>query len=206
MRKIRTTFQNKTQGGYMLVEILVSLMIFTIVAVSSAGALLAIIDADSKAQNMRAVMDNLSVAVENISRSIRIGTDYQCVTVPDNLSGSVDANTCGPGTIGVSFLPQDSKDSTDRIEYYFDSVGNAGNGRIRRYRPNQIGGSGNAVDLTAPEVKLNDVKFYVDSAGATAGQARVFIDIAGQAGITGSKTQSLFNIQTTVSERFQEAQ
>ncbi len=198
------------QGGYMLVEIMVSLMIFTMVAVASATALLSIVDANSKAQALKAVMDNLSVAVENISRTVRIGTDIKCL--PVSAGGSLgteaqDITTCREGTKGISFLPQDASDTTDRLQYYFketiDAEGKT-KGAIYRNRNSQ------EVALTAPEVIINNVTFYVLASGTTTvqstvssdiqGQARVFVNINGKAGATAFSATP-FNIQTTVSQR-----
>lgn len=187
----------------MLVEIMVSLSIFAIVAVSSAGALLSIIDANAKAQTIKAVMDNLSVAVENISRTMRIGTDFQCFTVSPsnqesahNAQGSSLNSVCGPGTNGIVFMPQDAANSSDNVRYYLaqTTVNGVTTGTIRRYRGTT------ETDLTAPEVNINSIKFHILGAGTTDGQPRIFIIINGTAGKT-TQTQSIFNIQTTVSQR-----
>lgn len=176
-----------TKQGYMLVEILVSVMIFTLIAVTSASALLSLIDANAKSQTMKAVMDNLSVAVENMSRTIRIGTDYTCFkTIGGTESNSNDY--CDDGTIGISFIPQDSIGG-NRDQYYFSD------GAIYRKR-----GTDTAVALTAPEVVIEDLSFFVFNGGSTPGQARVFININGKAGRAGL-TSTPFNIQTSVAQR-----
>jgi type II secretory pathway pseudopilin PulG len=202
MNKHTHTSKNKKQGGYMLIEIMVSLAIFSIVTITSAAALLAIIDANSKAQNLKAVMDNLSVSIENMSRSLRIGTDYKCITASGD-AGSYDDAMCGNGTNGISFRPQDANlaDPTDRVEYYFapdsSNLDQNGNpiGTIFRKR-----GNGSAVAITAPEVTIKNVKFFVMGSGPTPGQPRVFININGEAGITAFSLTP-FNIQTSVSQR-----
>src|SRR3954464_1872979 len=99
-------FTQQKKTGYMLIEIMVSLSIFTLIAVSTTAALLAIIDANSKSQSLRSVIDNLNVAVENMARTIRIGTDYRCVPNPaSDPIGRNDTATCAAnttGTIGIS--------------------------------------------------------------------------------------------------------
>ncbi|KKR45378.1 MAG: hypothetical protein UT80_C0037G0001, partial [Parcubacteria group bacterium GW2011_GWC1_40_13] len=56
--------------------------------------------------------------------------------------------------------------------------------------------SSNFTRLTAPEVKITDMKFYIDSSS----QPRVLITISGEAG-TKERIKTNFNLQTTVSQR-----
>jgi type II secretory pathway pseudopilin PulG len=175
--------KNSSQG-YMLIEILVSLVIFSIVVVISSSAILAIVEANTKSQTTKSVMDNLSVAIENMSRTMRIGTEFKCISG----HGDPGSNTssCSAGSAGVSFVPQDAT-AGERMEYYFRS------GVLYRNRGNI------EIALTAPEVVLTDMKFYVLGASTNDGQPRIFININGEAGTTRSKSE--FNMQTTVSQR-----
>jgi type II secretory pathway pseudopilin PulG len=185
--------KTEQQGGYVLIEILVSLLIFTIVAVTSATALLSIVDANAKSQTLKSVMDNLSVAVENMSRTMRIGTDIKCLDVASNTE-SQNSTQCASGTDGVTFLPQDATSINDRVQYYFK------NGAIYRKYTTRLNMTTETA-LTAPEVSIDSVKFYVIAAGSTdASQARVYININGKAGVT-QLSISPFNIQTSISQR-----
>jgi type II secretory pathway pseudopilin PulG len=195
------------QGGYMLVEIMVSLMIFTLVAVASTGALLAIVDANAKSQTVKNVMDNLNVAVENMSRTIRIGTEYQCVTTyEDNSAGN--PNCTSTGNSGIRFRPQDAVDDTDLITYYFcsgasvvgDECDSTEENAIIKHRPARDGRPAINTAITAPEVTITKVRFYVSGASTNDGQPRVFMIINGNAG-GASAVGTSFNLQTTVSQR-----
>ena len=180
----------------MLIEILVSLAIFSIVMTTSVGAILAILSANAKSQSTKSVVDNLSVAVENMTRSIRIGSDYKCIS--GHSSVITDQTTCPDGAKGISFLPQDQtiNDATHRVEYFFDS---SGTGAIYRYQP---AGDTNAaaLQLTAPEVNLTAVKFYLYGSGNADGQSRLFISINGQSGSPGKRPTS-FMLQSSVTQR-----
>lgn len=163
---------------------MVSLSIFTLIAVATAGALLALIDANIKAQGLKSVVDNLNVALENMSRSIRFGKDYKC--------GNIVKNGECLGEDGISFTSQNSED----IRYYLQEN--------KIYR--DVGGI-NGVEMTAPEAVINSLKFSIfgagigtGSTGANDGQPRVRITINGKAGVVVS-SQSLFSIQTTISQR-----
>lgn len=67
--------QNK---GFTLVEIIVSLAVFSIVAVVALGALLKIVDTNKKAQTLEASLTNLDYALESMSRELRVGSVYHC--------------------------------------------------------------------------------------------------------------------------------
>lgn len=70
--------ENKINKGFTLIEIMVSVSIFSMVMVIVVGALLVLNDANKKAQALRAIVDNLNFAVEDMTRSIRTGKDYNC--------------------------------------------------------------------------------------------------------------------------------
>jgi type II secretory pathway pseudopilin PulG len=182
----------KKKGGYLLMEILVSLTIFSIIVTTSVGAVLAIVDANAKSQSTKSVIDNLSVALENITRTIRIGTDYKCIISSRARGAPQEGNSdglCSQGNEGISFIPQDAESTSDRVEYYFY------NGAIYRYRPSKTESA-----LTAPEVTITAMKFYLYGAGTNDGQPRVFVVVNGTAGPEG-KRQTTFTIQSTVTQR-----
>lgn len=64
--------------GFTLIEMMVSLAIFSVVAVIAAGALLRIVDSNRKAQSIQSAMSNLNFALESMTRELRQGTKYYC--------------------------------------------------------------------------------------------------------------------------------
>src|SRR3989344_3450237 len=64
--------------GFTLIEMMVSTSIFIMVMVVAAGAILSISSANRKSQATKVAIDNLSFALESMSRHIRVGTDYSC--------------------------------------------------------------------------------------------------------------------------------
>jgi len=65
-------------SGFTLIEIIVSLMIFSIVAVVALGALLKIVDTNIKAQSLQDSVSNLDFALDSISRELRTGSKFDC--------------------------------------------------------------------------------------------------------------------------------
>jgi Tfp pilus assembly protein PilE len=73
----------KKTTGFTLVEIMVATSIFMIIMLVALGALISSSDTAKKSQALRTAMDNVNFAMESMTRSLRMGTDYYCV-----LSGS----------------------------------------------------------------------------------------------------------------------
>lgn len=176
-------------GGFTLVELLVSVGIFSVVMLIAVGALLTMAEANRKAQALKSVMDNLNFAVESMSRGIRVGTTYHCgvgglLTVPQNCTGGSDY-------FAFESAHGDALQGSDQVVYRFN------NAAIER----SIDGGGIFTPVTASEVVIEDLDFYVT--GAASGdslQPKVVITIRGYAGVT-VRSRSEFSIQTTVTQR-----
>lgn len=67
---------NSKNKGFSLVEILVALSIFALIATATTTALLAVIDANARTRTLRSAIDNMTIAMESMSRTIRLGTGY----------------------------------------------------------------------------------------------------------------------------------
>ncbi len=81
--------QQNPRTGFSLIELMVSLTLFSIVMTVSLGTLLTLIDANTKAQALSSSMTNISFALDSISRNLRTGKDFHCA----DTSASVDANS-----------------------------------------------------------------------------------------------------------------
>jgi prepilin-type N-terminal cleavage/methylation domain-containing protein len=71
----------KPMQGFTLVEIIVSVGLFSVVMLVSTAAYLTIITLDKEARATNELVVNLSFAVDSISRNIRTGKDYSCAGV-----------------------------------------------------------------------------------------------------------------------------
>jgi len=188
----------KLKAAFTLVEMLIAFGIFAIIMVVSVGSLISLMDANSRAQHLKTLVNNLHFAFENMSRNIRTGTLYHC----DIARGSSSQPRECPekGATSLAF--------TSRT------------GALTIYQLNAMGyidrtvGSESAVPITAPEVKVETLRFYVDGAcpvrntgvnqidcpGSDSEQPRVLIVAKGV--MTGrGGIESRFDIQTLVSQR-----
>ncbi|HEC32851.1 MAG TPA: type II secretion system protein [Candidatus Kaiserbacteria bacterium] len=184
---------HSSKKGFSLIEIMVAVSLFAVVMTISVGSLLSLIDANRKAQALNSVINNLNFALENMSRNIRVGDVYHCSTstsVPSNINTPKDCSS-GGALFAFEGNKGDPTDSTDQIIYRFI------NSRIEK----SIDGGATFIAITAPEVTINEMKFY--TVGTTRGdslQPRVVMTVQGTAGIS-AKSQTSFNLQTTVSQR-----
>ncbi len=180
--------------GFSLVELLVAIAIFVVILTFSMGSLLSVLDAGRKARSLKSVMTNLNFTLEIMSREIKFGKNYRCGVAtsfppaPLNCTGQ-----SSPGT-AISFVSSEGQN----IIYKINSAGNG----IEK----SINGGTSYLAVTAPEVTIQDLRFYVFNSYPQSGsspddaQPRVVILIRGYAGEKPS-LQSNFTLQTTVSQR-----
>ena len=170
-----------SERGFTLIELMVSLSLFAIVVTVSLGSILGIFDANRKSRSLKAVMTNLNLATEEMSKEMRYGTNYHCGS-----SGTQSApQNCASGDTQVSFL------SSDNVEISY---------RLNGTALEKATGSGSFAPVTAPEASIDNLAFYVLGAGTGDGlQPKTLIKLKAHAG-TG-RGRSDFTLETLVSQR-----
>ncbi len=179
------------ERGFTLVEMIVAVALFAVVMLVCVGALLALVNANRKAQALQSVMNNLNIALDGTVRAIREGSNFHCG------GGSYTTPTdCTNGDSTFAFEPYGNTSSDVPWVYTF---AHDSNGRGRIYKSE----NGNSpVAITAPEVSIEDMEFYV--VGTTrkdSVQPKVVIVIKGTAGTVGSSARTTFHIQATAVQR-----
>lgn len=153
-----------SRRGYTLIELIVSVGLFSIVMLVAMAAFLTLIDLDRKARATNDVVTNLSYVVDSMARSIRTGTSYDCA-----LRGS---NTdCVNGHTQFNFTNSEGQPVT-----YLRKI----DGTIGQCVDIINCTSSNATSLTDPRITIETLMFYVQ--GSTRGdtqQPRVLFTIAG---------------------------
>jgi prepilin-type N-terminal cleavage/methylation domain-containing protein len=170
--------QKNTQAGFTLVEVLVSLAIFSIVVVSALGAMLAISDANRRVQQTRSVMDNLSLAIESISRNLRLGYMYHCAVytstpgvIPRTAAQMETSANCTSPNYGnfISFWDQYREPTvpTEYASYYylreFPDPSDLVDGKrgVIMYKNYTTPAGDPGVALTSPDIDVQNLRFYV---------------------------------------------
>jgi len=198
-----TPFQKKGVGsqgkrGFTIIELIVSIGLFIVVSIVGVGALLSIVGVNKKPQAVKSVINNISFAVEGMSKTLRVGTTYHCEQVVRQFVPS-DLNTPRDCASGGNFLAFEASGGEEA---------NSNDQIIYRLNENQIerstDGGSTFVGVTAPEVQITadtGLRFYVLGTGVSDNlQPRVIITVGGVVNLS-DKTKTDFNIQTSVSQR-----
>ena len=157
-----------------------SVAVFTVVALIAAGALLAIADANRKAQTFKSVVNNLNFALESVARNVRTGFSYSTSAFPSGVP-------CPNGhQSGISFTSQDN----EPVSYYLN-----GSQIMRKVR------SGNAIGVTAPEVKVERFCFFLAGTGENDNEQPRALMLVGGFMQEKPKLKSRFDIQTFITQR-----
>lgn len=188
--------------GFTLIEMLISVAIFAIVMTVALGALLAMSESDRKAQALKSVINNLNFGLDSMSRSIRTGNTYHCgdntVTNASGQAGYATLRDCTASPSNTFAYNDGMRTVVYRLESSAAACGQvaAAAGCITR----STDGGTTFVPITAPEVVVNFLNFYVSGAEDPLVQPKVSILIGGT--VTGSGgANTAFNLQTSVTQR-----
>lgn len=208
--------QEKYQSGFTLIEMIVSLAVFTTVIGISVGSLLILIGSNRQLQTEQTVMTNLSFALDSMTREIRTGVHYYCESSPNtngannifNPANNLDTilgetvNDCTNGRAGNQSLHgiafSEGGDSItggeDRILYYHD----ADDGKIYRRV-----GDGPAQSIVSSGIYVTDVDFYVTGSEPLSNNEKTqsMVTIFIEARDINDPTNKAYKIQTTVTQR-----
>lgn len=194
------------QSGFTLIEMIVATSIFTIVMLVVVGSLISLNNESRKARSIRLVTDNLSSAIDSMSRNMRMGAYYHCgcgtagtpstpgdVNYPDGVRNCPMTDNLGNGGEQCFSFESQFGDQTLSNDQY---VYRLSNHRIQRSKD----GGASFIDLTAPEININDLRFFVEGTALDAHQPVVTVVIRGTASVTPVVATD-FNVQTTLGSR-----
>jgi prepilin-type N-terminal cleavage/methylation domain-containing protein len=185
--------------AFTLVELMVSLTVFSIVMLISTSTLLIMIDANAKAQALYSASTNLSFALDSITREIRMGYGYHCSEIVGDADQGVatEANDCSYGGRYIAFSREwDS----ERIAYrlYED---NNGVGRIEM----KADSTGEWLPITSDDIDVDTFEIVVantDTYDDSNDTNQPFVDIMIQGKTNNGLDQATdFNIQSHIVQR-----
>ncbi|MEK7501416.1 MAG: type II secretion system protein [Patescibacteria group bacterium] len=181
--------KNKKEG-FTLIEMVVSLAIFSVVAVIALGALMRIISANQKAQAIQAAVTNVNFALESMSRELRLATKL----TPS--SGTIDSiyfisaigtENCHAYKFsldGSTYLLQKAEKSIDPDTENCDSL--------------EFTGLNDFINITSSNITLTSGSFNV----AGDPYRLISFQLSGFAG-DKEKVKTYFDVSTAVSSRVQ---
>ncbi len=200
-------YKRSLQNGFTLVEMIISLAIFTVVAVVAVGALLKVMDANRKSISLKTTINNLNFALESMSREMRVGRDYDLdhdngVIIDKNyFTNKSNKITSGNWTIAFrsSNISTDSEGKKCNLvfAYRYDESQEK---LLKAQQPNCDSsiGSSNFQDLTSEDIKITST--IIEVSNEPNEQPYVFIWLQGESGVK-VKDKVDFSVQTRVSQR-----
>lgn len=180
-----SAMKNK-KNGFTLIELMVAVGLFALVMLLASGAYLLMIGLNRQAQGMATGIDNLSFALETMTRTIRTGTNYSC---------GIDSGASGDCLSGdTSFSVTNSSGKTVQYSLLSDVI-------------MQQTGSDAPVPLTDPSVDVKSLVFYVSGAlsyiasgNTDIQQPHVTIVVSGTVSLPGKPPQD-FHVETGATMR-----
>lgn len=155
------------------------------------GSLIVVSDSAKKSQALNFTMDNLNFAMESMSRSLRMGTNYDCGTLVFLDEVGFDPNC--EGDSNLSFVPAKGSLAV-RTAYRLELREN--NTRTIQ-RCNATNG---CVDIISTNIDIKELRFFVKGAEQNdLIQPSIYIIVRGS--IIIKEEESSFSIQTMISQR-----
>lgn len=192
-------FQLRSDRGFSLIELLVSMAIFTVVLTMAVGGLLVLISSNAKAQNIQEAVSNVQFALDSMAREIRNGSSYYCTDSGSVSDGDYSAvQDCDDGNAlsviegGVNQELGISQSANSRIGWRYNSSAQS----VERWD-----GGGAWERLTSSKVSITEMYFRViHTSKSDQRQPMVTIYIKGE--VTGiNDTGSEFTLQTSLTQR-----
>ncbi len=214
---------SQLQRGFTLIEMIVSLALFSIVITISVGALLVLIATNQQLQSEQSVMTNLSFALDSMTREIRTGYNYHCDSRPNLGAGpasTIFKDPEGLGTVSGTTLTADcSNGRTGGVDFHGISFFEGGESitggaarRITYYHDASTGmimravGDAAAESIVSTGIFINSAEFFVTgsrplSAGGGSSRDQAAVTIFIEATESDDPTGKPYYLQTTITQR-----
>jgi prepilin-type N-terminal cleavage/methylation domain-containing protein len=204
------------QRGFTLIEIIVSLGIFSVVAVIAVGALVRITSANRQAQAIQGGVNNVSFVLDSMSRELRVASNIVCIRGVDLLAGNAGSPCDNTGTqsggatgddVKITFTSAIVDSSGVNLTYAYlihrqsDSVATIYKAEETSAGQSINSGASSAqfYPVTADSVRITS--YSVGTLGSVDYPYRwMFVRLQGYVGIK-VKEQAVFDVQTSISQR-----
>lgn len=188
------TLRPGTARGFTLLELLVSVALFTIVVTIVMAAYVNLISLDRKARATGDLVSNLSFVVESMSRSMRTGKDYSCDGGTNCVSGGASFSFVDENCRSVVYLLR--SDNT-----IGQCVGSSDLGPTCSPAPVSCNSS-IATPLTDPRISVGTLRFYTQGVGKNDGlEPRVIFTLKGSITPDSKSSPITFTIEGGATQR-----
>lgn len=182
-------------SGYTLIETMIAISLFLVIVTLGMGALLNASLLHNKSKDMRSIMDSLSFTMDDMSRNLQTGYNYQCISsgAAKTLLGSYSPTPDNKNCWGIAFEP-----SGGGSEWAYEIIST--NTIIKT-----ADGGQTWVQLTPNEAVVNTSSSYFSVLGAEPASSgdlqEPFVTIHLTGTITYKTVVTPFSLQTSVSQR-----
>lgn len=189
----------KTNSGFLLVELIVAIFIFSLVMAISIGSIITLLDANRKTQALKSVLNNLNIALDTMTKTMAVGKDYDCGTI----GGAKDCPLgITSGDNQMTFESNEDLNSTPGLDLITYSLQTDASGGYIERKIDSL----SPTRMTAPEINVTKLKFFVSgtapfNCGSDTEQPKVAIWVQGQTRTLPRVDKTKFNVQTIVSQR-----
>ncbi len=175
------------QQGFTLLEMIISIGIFSVLVVASLGVTLGVSNAQIKAANIQSTQDNIRFSLELITKEMRTGSEY------------VLSAFCSIPGQEINFITSSGE---GRLYYLSDGVIK----RVKGSVPFSSSDCARGIPLMADEVAVERFRLVTGGTGAGSedGQSRVTISISVRSKSLKDPLESRMNLETTVVQRLRE--
>lgn len=197
--------------GFTLLEMIVSMGIFTIVAVIAVGSLVRISSLNRQAQSLQAATNNINYILESMSREMRVGSTYHCAdgAVYNGNGPELSFRECdGNGDKGILFKSSNVDDGNSCnlvYGYWFAKDPITSNWSISKSQQNDcsdsIGRNSSLPLVDNNNVTIREVNF--DNQPGGNGYSWFSIELKGYAGKKENEKVN-FSIRTMISQRIKD--
>ena len=187
-------------AGFTIIEMMIAIAIFLVVVIFGMQSLLNASFMQKKTQSMRSLYDSLTFALDDMSKNIRVGSEYHCIKEYSDFNDITSESTksCDDG-IGISFESSTGTagDGTDQWVYFI-----SGNKLYKSTGPSYSGVDSYAIQMTPDDVVLDEQASGFSVLGAEAPadgdkqQPLVIIRLVGK-----MKNDISFSVETAASQR-----
>lgn len=183
------TKNQKRNKGFTLIELMVATSIFIIIMLTSMSSLFVLLDSGKNSRALRFAMDNVNFAMESMTRSIRMGTNYYCVPTGQSMPTGMNlTRDCLSGGTFIAFVPQGS--TTSRVGYRWNTENKT---LDRCTSPSEC------VNIVSPDVSIDKLTFFVKGSHPSDNiQASVYVIIKGI--VMTKEGPTSFTVQTMASQ------
>jgi len=200
--------------GFTLIEIIVSLAIFSVVAVIAIGALVRVTSANRQAQSIQSGVNNVSFIMDSMSRELRTATNISCYFGASRGSNGLVApgSPCATNSLYtqtsdvlITFKSSNTDSSGGNLLYAYFFNGTAG-ATTTIYKGEALSSSDTITSLVFNPILSPSVNITAYNLGVFGGStvtnpfSWLFVRLKGYVG-TQAKDQSVFDVETSISQR-----